>query len=198
MPSLIDSDLFAKLGIAGLLTPLLEILGIEPSECRRLPALPHMLRRGGLRRLYGDAACDGLIATAEAIPIAPAASTVWLARLAGVPQIDPGEAQLLACAAEHGLLLVTGDKRALIALASIEGFAEPLSGRVVSLEAAALALCQRLGDEYVRAAVAPLLAKDRSLRIWFSASNAKPREAIASYFESLKREVAPLALWEPR
>jgi hypothetical protein len=197
MPLLVDSDLFAKLGVADLLTPLLEVLGVELAECRRLPALPHMLRRGGLPRLYGQPACDRLIATAEMMEAAPSPLTEWLERLSGIPQIDPGEVQLLACAAESSLMLVTGDKRALIAVAAVDGFSDALAGRIVTLEAALLSLCEHLGDDRVRAAVAPLLAKDHTLRICFSPTNANPREALVSYFESLKREVAPLILWEP-
>jgi hypothetical protein len=197
MPLLVDTDGFAKLGVAGLLLPLLEFLGIDIAECRRLPALPHMLRRGGLPRRYGQPACDALVSIADAMAVAPSASTAWVARLVDVPQIDPGEAELLASAAENSLMLVTGDKRALIAVAKVPGFAVALAGRVVTLEAALLALCEQLGDAHVRAAVAPLLAKDITLKICFSDANASPRPALRSYFESLKRDVAPLAPWEP-
>jgi len=94
-------------------------------------------------------------------------------------------------------MLVTGDKRALVPVAGVPGFAEALAGRVITLEAALIALCQKLGDDHVRAAVAPLLAKDITLRICFSSANASPRPALVSYFDSLKREVAPIILWEP-
>lgn len=197
MPLLVDTDGFAKLGVAGLLPPLLEFLGVELAECKRLPALPHMLRRGSLPRRYGQPACDALVAIADAMGVVPSASTAWVARLVDVPQIDPGEAQLLASAAEHSSMLVTGDKRALIAVAKVSGFNMALAGRVVTLEAALLALCERLGDDHVRAAVAPLLGKDITLRICFSESNPSPRPALRSYFEGLKRDVAPLVLWEP-
>jgi len=197
MPLLVDTDGFAKLGVAGLLELLFELLGVGVAECRRLPALPHMLRRGSLPRRYGQPACDALIATAEAMEVAPSASTEWVDRLVGVPQVDPGEAQLYACAAESSLMLITGDKRALVPVAKVPGFAEALAGRVITLEAALIALCDKLGDDHVSAAVAPLLAKDIALRICFSAANASPRPALISYFENLKREVAPLVLWEP-
>jgi len=197
MPLLVDTDGFAKLGVAGLLAPLLELLGVELTDCRRLPALPHMLRRGGLPRRHGQPACDALIGTAEAMGVAGTASTEWVARLVDVPQIDPGEAELLAYAAEHSLMLITGDKRALVAVAKVAGFADALAGRIVTLEAALVALCDRLGDGHVRTAVAPLLAKDITLRICFSDANSSPRPALVSYFESLKRDAAPLVLWEP-
>jgi hypothetical protein len=164
MRLLVDSDAFAKLGVAGLLAPLLEVFGVTLADCGRLPALPHMLRRGGLPRLYGQSACDALQELANTIALAPQASPEWLQRLIAVPQIDAGEAQLLASAAEHSLLIVTGDKRALIAVAAISGFAEALAGRIVTVEAALLSLCIRLGDDVVRTAVDPLIANDRALR----------------------------------
>ena len=159
---LVDSDLFAKLGIAGLLGRLLEFLGVELAECGRLPALPHMLRRGGIPALYGSDRCERLVPTADQMGVIPPASTSWLARVAGVSQIDAGEAQLFASAAEHGLLIVTGDKRSVIAMSQLDAFPAALSGRIISMEAALLALCGRLGAEPVRAALAPLVAvKDK-------------------------------------
>ena len=43
----------------------------------------------------------------------------------------------------------------------------------------------------------PVLEKDATVRICFSSRNADPRTALRSYFDALKREVAPLSLWEP-
>ena len=198
MQLLIDSDVFAKLGVSGLLVPLLEVLDVTLDDCGRLPALPYMLRRGGLPRLYGQEACDALQEIANAIGLAPQASPLWLQRLTTVPQVDAGEAQLLASAAEYSLLFITGDKRALVAIARIADFAEALAGRIITVEGALLFLCIRLGDDAVRVALGPLLSKDRALRICFSQGNAEPRAALVSYFECLQREVAPLVLWNPR
>jgi len=94
----------------------------------RLPALPHMLRRGALPMLHGKEACERLVLVAESMGLAPVASTAWLARLASVPQIDPGEAQLFASAAEHELIVVTGDKRSVIASIGSPGATESARG----------------------------------------------------------------------
>jgi hypothetical protein len=150
-----------------------------------------------MRRQHGASACDALVGAAEAMGLAPPASTEWLQRLTDVPQIDAGEAQLLGTAAEHRALLITGDKRALIAVARVSGFAEALAGCIVTVEAALLALCNRLGEDVVRTAVTPLLSNDRTLRVCFSPDNAQPRVALVSYLESLKHDVAPLILWDP-
>jgi len=197
---LVDTDVFVKLGIAGLLDQLYELFGVSIEACGRLPALPHMLRRGALPTLYGKEACERLVPIAESMGLAPVASTEWLARLAKVPQIDPGEAQLFASAVEHELIVVTGDKRSVIAASKVDGMADALGGRVASIEAVLLASCQRLGREHVRNAVKPLVAvedrKDKMMRVCFSDGNPDPASALQSYISDLKRIVAPLVLWE--
>jgi hypothetical protein len=139
-----------------------------------------------------------LIATADAMHPAPSASTAWLDQLAGIADIDPGEALLLASAAEHSLKLITGDKRALTAVARVHQFPPALSGRIVCFEAAMLLLCERLGDDRVRTEVAPLIAVDDiTLKICFSESNPHPREGLRSYMDDLSRGVHPIVLWDP-
>ena len=166
---LVDTDVFAKLGIASLLDHLYALFDVRIDECARLPALPHMLRRGALPTLHGKEQCERLVPIAESMPVAPTASTTWLSRLANVPQIDPGEAQLFASAAEHRLYVVTGDKRSVIAAAKVEGMADALNGRVASMEAVLLALCHKLGRDNLRNAVRPLVAiedrKDKMVRV---------------------------------
>lgn len=198
---LLDTDVFAKLGIASLLEHTYALFDVTANDCRRLPALPHMLRRGALPALHGKEACERLIPLAEGMSLAPVASVEWLSRFANVPQIDPGEAQLFASAAEHGLVVMTGDKRSVTAASKIEGIAEALAGRVASLEAVLLGLCSRLGGEQVRSALRPLVAiedrTDKLVRVCFSDGNPDPMAALLSYFGDLKRNVAPLVLWEP-
>ena len=103
----------------------------------------------------------------------------------------------MANAAEHSVPILTGDKRALQALAKVSGFADALAGRIVTLEGVLLALCNEFGDGHVRAAVQPLLPIDKTVQVCFSSGNPSPRVGLRSYFDSLKREVPPLILWEP-
>jgi hypothetical protein len=195
MPPLVDSDIFCKLGVSSLLDDALAIFGVTVDQCGRLPALPHMLRRGNLLKQYGQAACAKLIPIAESMPIAPEAMSGWLDKFAAIPRVDAGEAQLLACAAEHSLILLTGDKRALVAIASVPELPDAVAGRIVTLEAVLLALCRRVGDNRVRAAVQPLLSADKTVQICFSGQN--PQEGLESYFGHLQREVQPIVLWVP-
>ena len=197
MRLLLDTDAFCKLAVGGVLEEAVHLLGLELTDCGRLPALPHMLRRGRLRRLFGDDTCDGLIPVAEAIPAIVQPGTTWLERLAPLHEIDVGEAQLIATAAEYGLVLMSGDKRALRTLKDVNSLPAALAGRVVALEAALFALCERLGPDEVRRRVQPLMGHDQMVAVCFS-SESDPRDGLGSYFESLAAEVAPLALWNPR
>lgn len=198
MRILIDTDVFCKLGIADILDDALRLLGAGITECGRLAALPYMLRRGRLGAQYGAEACAALRPLAKQMPVIPSAGSLWLDRLVGAQEIDPGEAQLFAAAAHHSLMVMTGDNRALQALKLIEGFPAALSGRVVSHTSILLALCEDLGADHVRGRVGPLMSLDKTIRVCFSEGNADPTEALESYARSLESELHPLVLWTPQ
>ncbi len=198
MKLLFDTDVFCKLHVAGLLSETVGLFAAGLGDCGRLAALPHMLRRGKLRNRLGGDACDALIPVAEAVPVIPQPSDTWLDELIPLEGIDVGEAQIFAAAAETGLLVISGDRRALRALKDIERFASALIGRIVVLEAVLIALCDRLGADAVRAHVSTLAAADRMVHVCFSGGNPNPREALISYYETLATELAPLVLWDPR
>ncbi len=197
MKLLVDTDAFCRLGVAGFLQDAARLLGANLQEWGRLPALPYMLRKGGLRKLFGAPACDLLIPVADAMPVVLEPSVTWLEKLTPIDAIDPGEAQVFAAGAEFGLIVVSGDKRALRAMTDVEGLADALSGRIVMMEAILLALCDQLGTEEVRRRITPLAASDKMVQVCFSTGNPDPREALLSYYKSLEADVKPLVLWEP-
>lgn len=198
MKLLVDTDVFCKLGISSLLEDAAHIFGTSLQECGRLPALPFMLRRGRLRKLFGALACEALIPVADSMLEMPQPSVIWLEKLTAIEAIDPGEAQIFAMAAEQGQRFLSGDKRALNALKGVDAFIPALDGRVVVMEAVLLALCDRIGPEEIRQRVAPLIAVDRTVAVCFSSENPNPLEALISYFEDIKTKLAPLQLWNPR
>ena len=122
-----------------------------------MAALPYMLKRGRLRRKFGDEASDALVPLAEVMPLAIQPSAGWLEPLTAVDSIDPGEAQLLAASAERGLLLLTGDKRGLHGVKDIPGYAEALDGHVVVFEAILAELCVQLGAKEIGSRIRPLV-----------------------------------------
>jgi hypothetical protein len=198
MKLLVDSDAFCKLGAAGFLQEAARIFEADLRECGRLVALPHMLRKGRLRKLFGAEACDALICLAHAMPVLHQPSLTWLDKLTRIEAIDPGEAQIFAAAAECGITVISGDKRALRALKAVEAFAEALAGRIVVLEAALLALCEQLGPEEVRRRIAPVAASDKMVAVCFSPGERDPRGALLSYYKSFASDVEPLVLWDPK
>jgi hypothetical protein len=197
MRLLLDSDAFCKFAAAGLLRPAALVLGADLDDARRLPVLPHMLRRGRLRRSLGDAVSDFLIPLAESIRAAPDASDAWLDRFVGVRDVDPGEAQILALAAQHGVTVLTGDKRALRALGAEPALVAALRLRIALPEVVLLRLCEAMGDDAVRAAVHSSRPTDTMLRVCFSQGNSAPRESLQSYIRDAESTIPPLLLWTP-
>ena len=194
---LVDTDIFCKLGVAGLLEQAVAIFEVPLAECGTLPALPHMLRRGRLPKLFGAEACGKLIPLAESMSAETLPSTPSLEKLATIDRIDVGEAQLLAAVADLGIPMLTGDKRALAAVAQVPEYPPLLAGKIVTLEAALMSLCLKLGSAVVRASVQPIIATDTMVRVCFSSTAADPMDGLRSYLGTLKRDVVPLVLWEP-
>ena len=197
MRILVDTDAFCKLAIGGVLSEAIRLLAGDLSECERLAALPYMLKRGGLREIYGAERCDALIPLVNEMPTAKLSNETWLQPLVPVPEIDPGEALLFARAAETDYLLLTNDKRALRALKDVTGITARLTGRIVVLESVFLALCDHLGPEEVRCRTRALGQLDTVVRICFSDANSDPEVCLRSYFGRLTDQVRPLVLWSP-
>ena len=198
MKLLVDTDAFCKLGVAGLLRDAASMLGADLRECGRLQALPHMLRKGRLRKVFGPQACDAMIPVADTMPVVVQPGDAWLDKLTQIDAIDPGEAQIFAMAAETGLTILSGDKRALRALKEVDGLAEVLAGRIIVLEAILLALCDHLGVDEVRHRIGPRIESDKMIQVCFSTGNPDPVAALLSYYRSLAAEIEPIILWKPR
>jgi hypothetical protein len=151
-----------------------------------------------LRKNLGDALADELITIAKQIPAIPDAPANWLNRLTAIPEIDTGEAQLLAFTAQHDVLFLTGDKRALRALKTIPDFITAVAEKVITPEAVLLSLCTSRGDDLIRRQIQPALHLDKTLQVCFSAGNRSPREALTSYIRADEIDLAPLLLWCPQ
>ena len=194
---LIDTDAFCKLAIGGILEDSLKLFGVGLSECGRLPALPHMLRRGSLRTMYGEDVSDGLLSTAINMPVVGSVADSYLDLLIAIPDIDPGEAQLFAKATATDLHLITGDKNSLRALKDAQEISMALSGRIIVLESILLNLCETLGLEELDQRIQRLGQFDNVVRICFSEYNDDPMSCLLSYFHRLEAEVSPITLWQP-
>jgi hypothetical protein len=195
---LIDTDAFCKLAAADLLNETLALLGVGREQCATLPALPYMLARGGLRKKYGEHEADRLRQIASGFSSAPTASSPWLDMLAAETSIDPGEAQLFALAAEHGIRILSGDKRALEALANVPSIHSRLSNRVVTLEAVLMGLANQMTDEKLRQKGIVLGQHDSMARAVFGSVGSPLGDALNSYMRDLESRAKPLDLWRHR
>ena len=192
---LVDTDAFLKLAAADLLDEVLVLLGISRTRCALLPALPYMLERGRLRKRYGDFECDRLRKIADEFPVAPESSSDWLDVLSTEPGIDPGEAQLFALAAERGIRILTGDKRALEALAKVHDIHPHLSGNVITLEAVLTGLAEQMPDAQLRPKGSVLGQHDQMAKSVFASMSTDLGEALDSYIRDMEFRVKPLVLW---
>lgn len=128
----------------------------------------------------------------------PQPGNMWLDKLIGVEAIDTGEIQLFAAAAESNTILLTGDKRALQALKGLPDFPRALDGKIATLEAILLTLCQQIGTEEVRRRILPLTTSDKVAEICFSQNNPDPPQCLQSYYGQLAGDLTPLNLWKPK
>ena len=118
--------------------------------------------------------------------------------LSAESSIDPGEVQLFALAAEQGIPILTGDKRALDALAKVAGIHPLLSGKVVTLEAVLTGLVNQMPDEKLREKGKVLGQYDSMARAVFASAGSVLGEALESYMRDVESRAKPLNLWRHR
>jgi hypothetical protein len=190
-----DNDAFCKLAASDLLEDVIKHLGFELNQCARLASLPFMINKGKIGKKFDSPTRERLVELAQKMQIIKSPSADWLDKLVAINEIDPGEALIFASAAEYQASVTSGDKRALIALRGASDFHEVLSGKIIVIEAAVLAMCSVLGVESVKTKVQPVLEEDKALGFCFKSGD--PREGLRSYYSDLARRVDPLFLWSP-
>jgi hypothetical protein len=170
---LVDTDIFIDLSAAGLLENVISLLGFDVAHTRRLPVLEHQLRKGArLKRRYSETMREAALRLAERISrLSEKPHDAGLRqRLIAVEGIDDGEALFFALLAEHeNWILATGDKRAIIALATtpeLQDIRNHLRGRIVCLETIIPALLRINGIKSIASAFAPL-REHATLRLAF-------------------------------
>ncbi|NOT01772.1 MAG: hypothetical protein HOP29_14220 [Phycisphaerales bacterium] len=204
---LIDTDMLVLLGGSGTLADVLSSFDFEPEQCRRLAAATEQLRRG---RVFKDTypatvlravlrAADGIVSLTE-----PPANPTALDALASISGIDLGEAQLFAMLAEHdGYYLTTGDKRALVTLATSTKVAEirgRVAGRVICLESILKLLVRRNGANATAQAFRDLRTH-RTVGVLLSDTQARSDQVclhgIDSYLNDLIQRTGEDFLYQP-
>jgi hypothetical protein len=144
----------------------------------------------------------GLLGSLEpsADEVALAADLAARAQAEDLP-LDTGEAQLTAITLKRALpLLVSGDKRALAALAALFPAGEEraaLQGRMMCFEQLIAALAREVGEEELRARICREPGMDTAMRLACSCGNeswtaAQLHEACESYIEGIRRVAGDL------
>lgn len=194
----LDSDLLVLLAGAGLLAQVIEVLGFEQSEARRLDPLPFMLEKGRLAERYPEGIRQRAKAWCSQIPpldVVPSSGV--LERLGAKADVDPGEAFLFAAAADSASsVVVTGDKRACRALA--ESGVPELHGKVLCLESCLLLLLRSVDFRFLVDSLAIVREYHQTLRVVLpqgaSTSEVDFRTGVESYWRDLLAQTGDLLL----
>jgi hypothetical protein len=199
---LLDADALSKLAHWDLLGELDELFGSADANTATLSTLVHRAYRACTKpdgRLFRDTeAARRAYERASKMAPFPATDEPTLLEFQKLAGIDPGEALLLAAlVANPSAILLTGDKRAVMALTKMEPEArERLSGRIVQLEQVVLALLKKRGIEWLRARVCPSRAIDKSIAIVFGsdckASELEVEAGLRSYIANARSASAGL------
>ena len=195
---LLDSDAARKLCQYELIEELIALLGCPMENLAVLPQLKFQLRLSNdakaLAKLGTASAVElarRLIASAREVEVSVASANPLLQL--NRPDIDSGEATLFAALCEStDSSLVSGDKRAFIALSKVDGMAviDGLWARMLCLEEALLLLARDGDFETVSQKVRNRLDVDTSIGISFGRSTPAAQqtviEALQSYIDHLK------------
>lgn len=200
---LLDNDALLKLAAYDLIDEALRALHVEHGEVAVLPTAKYALlpAKNRLLRCKDEETANRLeafLGSCSIIPQEEIASEL-LDELTDIQSLDSGEAVLFAFAATHsGAKVVTGDKRAIGALASAR-VAEELQGRVMALESL-FEVMASLAFEPVQVKVRAKPAADKSLTNIFGRTHAASvdsvRDGLTSYIGHMVKQTGGL-LWRP-
>lgn len=196
---LADNDVLAKAAHWNLLEAVPRLIAGDWQDVLILDSLRHRAARaaaGKQDRLFASphvaARLDALIRDLRPLPLASEAVRALLADHVG---IDPGEQLLFGALIESpDGMLITGDKRALIALPEllpVEVLAA-IQGRSLCTEHLLACAVDLLGIAEVRARMRPYIDRDLAARIIMGAAcdrqEAEVRVALASYLNDIRTQ----------
>jgi hypothetical protein len=191
----VDVDAVAKLAHWQLLEHLPSLLGVAWSDCGTLGSVVHRASRATEKadgKLFKSTEAAGRAMASVKLmgkPVEPGGVT--MSSLQDIAGLDPGEAVLLSAVAdEAGSRLLTGDKRAIRALAELDaGVRGPIAGRILVVEQIVLLAFDRFGLAWLRDRVCPFADIDKAIRVVMGgrcdASEVAVREALEAYIQEL-------------
>ena len=194
---LVDADVVSKLAHWDLLSRLPTLLHCSFLQMATVPSVPHRAARvvaGHNDKLFSTRlAAKRALAFCEQIAPLPPPDPRILGALQGNAHIDAGEALLLACASSKSFLL-TGDKRALDALAHAPAVEVPCKGQILCLEQIVLMALKVMSLPTIRTHICPHREIDKSIGAAFgsdcSAGEADVQAGLRSYIEHLRNSTS--------
>jgi hypothetical protein len=206
---LFDNDALIKLIRYGLLDETINLFGSDPIDVSVLATakfslLPAKNRLRFCQEEESALKLEQFLRTTTSLD-ARLAESKLLDALSSIPNIDAGESILFAIGAtDLGSLVLTGDKRALIALSSnisVRETFDALENRVVSIEVLLLQLIESQFD-YVQTCIRSKQNVDKAISIAFGvtipADIDSVREGLSSYVRHLRSETGKLLYQFPR
>ncbi|MCL4552507.1 MAG: hypothetical protein M1305_02980 [Candidatus Marsarchaeota archaeon] len=201
MPRVIfsDNDIILKLADYNILSETCSVLGVGSTEIAVLDSAKHVFANLRKKLDRGDPGSHTVAGLDRAIEFAKAATQIteqvsidWAEEY---DNINIGEAQLATWVVETvgESMLLTGDKRFLIALAGApecRHIADGLRGRVICLEELIRALINEIGFDQVRTAIASVPDCDKGLHQVFGSRFDLPQDQVMDGLVSMLREIA--------
>lgn len=198
--NLLDADALSKLAHWDLLDELALLTGVPNSHTATLSSLVHRASKCR-ERPDGKLFLDTTVAARaheylkQLAPL-PAPDEKFIALVQHVPAIDPGEALLFAALfANENSILITGDKRAVTALA--RAICTPaltrLSGRIVVIEQIILACLKNRGIDWLRKHICPYRTTDKAIGIAMGSDCMAPAESVDAGLHSYIAELQSCA-----
>lgn len=201
----VDVDALSKLANWNLLPLVSDILQTPWSKISTISSLRHRaqacLVKPDNKLFHTTHAAQIALDCISKTTTCPIPNSDVLEAFSRVAQIDAGEAVLFSLVMNYpDARLLTGDKRALRALANHE-FSSNFDGKIVCLEQVIKLALFEYGREWLLASVSPLAQIDKTIRIVlgsnYDATEEQMHEALDSYIRELKKLKNPPLLWTP-
>lgn len=200
MKLLVDVDALAKLAHWRILDDLPTFTGVPLSECATLTSArfraERAVKKPDGRVFYSTEAATAALRAIDGMmrPLSP--ETQHLPTLQGISGIDAGEAVLLSALSAGGARLLTGDKRALKALAGLDSPQRaPFAGKIIVIEQVLVVALARHGIGWLRERVCPYKQIDKAIGNAMGsqcdASQDSVREGLESYIKELELAAIP-------
>ncbi len=196
-----DNDIVHKLSRCNLFQESLQVLGCDIASVRVLDTLEHRFRLNkpqekAIAKCGDQETVDRMRAAVKAAGTIPLPTDAdLLDELMAIDRMDLGEARMIVSALEtNGVILLTGDKKAIRALMASASFSERLRERFICLEQIMLWLIREFGFPLVHARVFPARECDNVLKTAFSSSSTEKTalEALHYYLDDLRKDTGDL------